>query len=247
MGAVRLALPRLWPADSSRAIPLALRVLGPEGSWRLVDRRGIARVSLENGRMNDTIMVTPSAGMEGDWHVELEYVGEETTSPHGERRAAGEPYRFSFSRFEPAMNWTVRFFAWNDSTDPRSQTAAFSRLLEAAPLLTQSVPRLDYMWCRPMLDGVPQEKLAIEGRGTVTLPAGEYTLRTISDDGVRVWVDDRLVIDSWTPHESAVDNAALAGGTHNLRVQHYQVGGWTELRVEIVRGIQRSIGSPGPH
>jgi hypothetical protein len=67
----------------------------------------------------------------------------------------------------------------------------------------------------------------------VTLPAGEYTLRTISDDGVRVWVGDRLVIDGWTPHESAVDYASLAGGTHHLRVQHYRVGGWTELRVEI--------------
>jgi alpha-L-fucosidase len=62
-----------------------------------------------------------------------------------------------------------------------------------------------------------------------------------------VWVDGTLVIDDWTPHESAVDNAALSGGRHDIRVQYAQVDGWAELRVEIVKGRQRSTGSAGPH
>ena len=82
---------------------------------------------------------------------------------------------------------------------------------------------------------------------TFTLDSGTYTLRTISDDGVRVWLDDKLVIDDWTPHESRVDNAPIGPGRHALRVEYYQVDGWTELRVEVVRGRQRSAGSPGPH
>jgi hypothetical protein len=64
---------------------------------------------------------------------------------------------------------------------------------------------------------------------------------------IRVWVDDRLVSDNWTPHESTVDTAPIAPGRHELRVEYYQVAGWTELRVEIVRGEQRSTRSPGPH
>ena len=64
---------------------------------------------------------------------------------------------------------------------------------------------------------------------------------------MRVWVDGALLIDNWTPHESAVDNAPLSGGTHQVRVLHYQADGWTELRVDFVRGAQRSRGSPGPH
>jgi len=84
---------------------------------------------------------------------------------------------------------------------------------------------------------------------TFALDSGTYTLRTISDDGVRVWLDDKLVIDDWTPHESLVDNAPIApsGGRHVLRVQYYQVDGWTELRVEVMPGRQHSTGSPGPH
>ena len=76
---------------------------------------------------------------------------------------------------------------------------------------------------------------------------GEYTLRTLSDDGVRVWVDGVLVIDDWKPHETALDFAPLAGGHHDLRVQYYQADGWYELRVDIVRGGERSPGSPGQH
>jgi hypothetical protein len=64
---------------------------------------------------------------------------------------------------------------------------------------------------------------------------------------VRVWIDGTLAIDNWTPHESAVDNAPLSGGRHVIRVVHYQVDGWTELRVDFVRGTQRSRGSAGPH
>ena len=82
---------------------------------------------------------------------------------------------------------------------------------------------------------------------TVTLPASDYTLRTISDDGVRVWVDGTLAIDRWSLHESALDSAPLTGGRHELRVQYFQVDGWVELRVDIVRGNERSAGSPGPH
>ena len=74
-----------------------------------------------------------------------------------------------------------------------------------------------------------------------------YTFYTNSDDGVRVWVDGRLAIDSWTPHESKVDVAPLAPGRHDIRVEYYQLRGWTELRVDILNGRQRSEGSPGPH
>ena len=87
----------------------------------------------------------------------------------------------------------------------------------------------------------------MEAMGTVTLPPGSYTLRAISDDAARVWVDGVLTIDDWAPHESVVDHAPLGGGRHELRVRYYQVDGWVELRLDIVRGVERSLGTAGPH
>ncbi|MGE5101366.1 MAG: nitrous oxide reductase family maturation protein NosD, partial [Deltaproteobacteria bacterium] len=152
--------PLLWPVDSSRRTPLPLRVLGPRGPWRVVEQRGIARLSKQRGATGDTLVVTPDAGAD-DWQVDLEYRGATTVSPRGERRAAGAPYRFSYGRFEPRVSWTARFFAWSDSTDPRTRADAFAKLTEATPIVTQQTPRLDYMWYSPTIKGVPQSKFAV--------------------------------------------------------------------------------------
>ena len=239
--------PKLWPVDSSRALPLRLRVLGPPGRWRAEARRGVASLSKESGAVGDTIAVTPAADSSGDWELTLEYRGAATVTPRGVRTPAGQPARFSYARFEPGGDWNVRFFAWTDSTDPRSRPDAFARLLARPPLRERHEPRLDYEWYRPQIAGVPQERWALEASSSVTLSPGDYTLRAISDDAVRVWVDGALVVDDWSPHESVVDNAPLSGGRHELKVQYYQVDGWTELRLDIVRGLQTSRGSPGPH
>ena len=227
--------PKLWPVDSSRAMPLRLRTLGPPGHWSVVSQRGIAALSRTAGRIGDTLSVTPSGGGAGDWEVELEYVGGATQSPRGAPRAAGRPYRFGFHRFEPRLTWSARFFGWNDSTDVLRDSSAFDNLLRKAPILARQLPRLDFEWYRPAIAELPRERWALEASTTVDLPPGAYLLRTISDDGIRIWVDGRLAIDRWTQHESALDTVTLSGGRHELKVRYFQLDGWTELRVEIVQ------------
>ena len=86
-----------------------------------------------------------------------------------------------------------------------------------------------------IVEGVPPDHLALTAEGDVELPAGKYTLRAISDDGVRVYVDANRVIDRWTEHESALDTAPLSEGRHHLRVEYFQLTGFAELRVEILK------------
>ncbi|PYO08963.1 MAG: hypothetical protein DMD30_06900 [Gemmatimonadetes bacterium] len=240
--------PKLWPVDSSRGSPLRLRILGPAGRWRVVGQRGIAALTPTSGRVRDTILVTPRSGSVGDWDLTLESIGAATISPRGERRTAGTPYRFSYSRFEPLIDWSVRFYKWSDSTrNLRKEPASPAAFSTATPILSLNAPRLDFEGYRAPRAEVPREFFALEATGSVDLAPGEYTLRTISDDAIRVWVDSVLVIDNWSPHESALDFAELRGGHHGIRVQYYQADGWYELRVEIVRGRDRSPGSPGAH
>ncbi|MEP7000435.1 MAG: PA14 domain-containing protein, partial [bacterium] len=216
------------------------------GSWRLVQRQGIASLSATSGRVGDTLTVTPGRNVD-DWTVSLEYRGSATRSPTGSSRAARRPYQFSYGRFEPHTDWDVRFFRWPDTTAKELSNDALDSARRGAPLASRHEPRLDYLWYRPTVQGVPQSHFAVDATTEITLQPGVYTLRTISDDGVRVWVDGVLAIDHWTPHESAVDVAPLGPGRHQLRVQYAQVDGWTELRVDVVRGTQRSTGSAGPH
>ncbi|OLC44831.1 MAG: hypothetical protein AUH75_00255 [Gemmatimonadetes bacterium 13_1_40CM_4_65_7] len=178
--------PKLWPVDSTRAVPLRLAVLGPPGTWRVVSQRGIATLSKTSGRMGDTLAVTPAKDSTGDWEVMLEYKGQQ----------------FSYGRFEPPIRWTA------DS---------------------KSLPRVDFFSYRP-------GHWSLQATGTVTLSPGFYTLRAISNNAMRLYLDDKLVIDAWTPHESKVDYAEMPAGQHTLRVEYNQTDGWIELRVEIIRG-----------
>ena len=239
--------PLLWPVDSSQRAPLPLRVLGPAGTWRVVGRRGIASVAKDHGIVGDTIVVTPTTGLD-DWRLTLEYRGPRAiVSSRGVSSARGRSNQFWYERLSPDAHWDVRFYTWTDSTDPRATPEAFRTITTQAPIATQNTPRLDYLWYSPTIKSVPRSKFAIVATSKVTLAPGTYTLRAISDDAVRVWIDGRLAIDDWTPHESVVDTAPLRGGMHDIRVEYYQVDGWTELRVDFVRGTQRPGGSPGPH
>ena len=236
--------PKLWPLDSVRSVPLRLQMLGPPGTWRVVSRRGLAGISRTNGRVPDTVSVTPARTAGADWELVVEYQGAATISPRGVHHSAGTLIRVAYGRYEPAVRWTARVFVWSDSTDPRNHPDAFAALLRGAPLTTLRLSRLDVEGYGRLIPGVPAERFALEASGTVALAPGTYTLRTISDDAMRVWVDGTLKIDQWKPHESALGFATIAGGRHDLRVQYYQIDGWQELRLQIVRGADRSPGTP---
>jgi nitrous oxidase accessory protein NosD len=229
--------PKLWPARVADSAytggPLALVVLGPPGRWRLGGGRGLTGISDSSGIVGDTITVFPQTGAVTDWEIELEYQGSPVVSPRGVRTAPGAPYRFSYRRFVAPVYWSVRAAAWDSASDPRSSIDAFRRRLSLPAMALRREPVLDYMWSRPRLPGFPPEHFGISAEGVVDLPEGRYELVTISDDGIRVWVDDQLVIDHWEPHESSLRTAELSGGRRRLRVEYYQVSGWMELRVQV--------------
>jgi parallel beta-helix repeat protein len=239
--------PKLWPTDTARA-EVRLAVLGPAGSWRVARRDGVARVSAESGVTGDTLVVTPRAGSEGDWSIELGYEGEAVLSSRGTAHLAGAVVPFGFERFDPTGPWALRIYAWTDpAADPGDDPAAFERLTSGDPILERDEARLDYQWFTPHIDGMPPERWAAVATSTVELAEGEYSIRTISDDGIRVWVDDELALDAFEPHGSRVDYAPIGPGRHELLVEYVQIGGWMELRLDIVRGRPSSSGSPGPH
>jgi parallel beta-helix repeat protein len=238
--------PKLWPVDSTTA-SVRLRVLGPPGSWRVTDARGVERLSARAGRTGDTIVVVPATEALGDWAVEAEYTGGPTVSPRGTERPAGDPVAFGYERFDPFGAWDLRFHRWEPGTIELEQEEAVERLLAGEPFMTRTESRLDYQWFTPRIEGVPREGWAVEATSAVDLDPGAYSLRTITDGRVRVWIDGRLVIDRWEPHGAEVAYAPIAPGRHEVRVLYVQPAGWTEVRVDVVRGDARSAGSPGPH
>jgi parallel beta-helix repeat protein len=228
--------PKLWPAGRSDANPMRLRVLGPAGTWRVASKDGVAALSSDAGRVGDTLTVTPAAGRENDYRVELEYRGAAITTTFGEHVPAGRAVPFGWSRFEPASRWHVKFVAWDSTAAPFGSAAAITRALAAPALATLDTNRLDLTWYGPPRRTIPQARVLTQAIDTVHLAPGRYVLRTIADDAIRVYLDGRLILDDWVPGESHVKEVPFtATGTHQLRVEHLQVDGWYELRVDIGR------------
>ncbi len=63
--------------------------------------------------------------------------------------------------------------------------------------------------------------------------AETYTFTTSSDDGVRLWVDGKLLIDDWTGHAPTDDAATITlapGKTYDLRLEYFQYLSGAELK-----------------
>ena len=73
---------------------------------------------------------------------------------------------------------------------------------------------------------LPRDHFSIRWTGFIQAPkTGDYTLATASDDGVRLWIDDKPVIDDWNVHPLATDTAIVhfaANTHHKVRLEYYQ-------------------------
>jgi beta-glucosidase len=67
---------------------------------------------------------------------------------------------------------------------------------------------------------------------------GYYTFYTSSDDGVRLYIDGKRVINNWTPHSETTDSYSteFAGGkSYEIKVEYFDAGGGGGLGVGVVR------------
>ena len=74
--------------------------------------------------------------------------------------------------------------------------------------------------------GIAPNSFSVRWRGQVqTIESGNYRFRTLSDQGVRVWLNGRLIIDNWTAHTVTTNTSAvvalIAGKKYDIRVQYY--------------------------
>lgn len=111
--------------------------------------------------------------------------------------------------------------------------------LTGTPVLTRSETTVE-------LTGAPAsvqpENFSARFQGTITIPVqtGDVTLGTVSDDGVRVWIDNQLCIDNWQPNDSVTTVSSLvlkAGSTHQLRIEYLQLGGGAVLSLKWKNGL----------
>lgn len=101
--------------------------------------------------------------------------------------------------------------------------------LQGQPVLSR-VEAVNFSWPGSPGAGLPADGFSVRWSGLIEAgKTGTHTLQTLSDDGVRVWVDGQLVIDNWTGHAPAYNNsiplAWTAGQRYNITVEYQELGG----------------------
>lgn len=96
--------------------------------------------------------------------------------------------------------------------------------------------RIDFDWSMAApASGVPRESFS--ARWTAILRprvSDSYTLVTSTDDGVRLWLNDELLIDDWNPHgvmENRATARLAAGADYVLRVEYFNGSGGGSARL----------------
>lgn len=102
---------------------------------------------------------------------------------------------------------------------------------------TRSDASIDFAWnTAAPLSGMGADTFSVRWTGhTVPQFSETYTFYTVSDDGVRLWVNGVLVIDNWNDHgttENAATVALVAGQSYSVKMEYYENTGGAVAKLE---------------
>jgi beta-glucosidase len=124
-----------------------------------------------------------------------------------------------------------------------------NRELQGPPALTRVDARVDFRWYRgaPTSEGVargeippeqalPNDEFSVRWTGQLTPPvSGRYEIVATGDDGFRVFLDGKAILEEWTVHPRALAKSAAvdleAGKAYDLRVEYFESIRDSEIRL----------------
>jgi hypothetical protein len=140
----------------------------------------------------------------GSYEIRVEYY----------ERSGDASIELSWGRVGAITNWRGEYF--NNNT------------LTGSPVLTRDDTAVNFNWGGDApASQVPANNFSVRWTRTVTFAAGNYIFRATIDDGMRVFIDDTLVLDEWAPNSSRTVSFTinLTAGQHALKVEYYDLTG----------------------
>ena len=144
-------------------------------------------------------------------------------------------------RSSPAFRVIPRDFLTVDSAGTRRQGIRGeyfdNNRLEGTPRVVRHDPAIDFGWTlNSPARGIPFDWYSVRWTGTLTVPpTGVSRIGLEANDGYRLWIDGRLVIDNWTKqgHRTRLADVALEPGQgYPLKLEYFETTG--NARVKLV-------------
>lgn len=103
--------------------------------------------------------------------------------------------------------------------------------LSGSPVATRIETKINYNWSgmAPEVGGLGTDNFSVRWTATMSSPTStNYQFQLGGDDAYRLYIDDALVIDQWTPsayHYNTVTRRLTAGRKYKVVVEYFQKGG----------------------
>ena len=110
-----------------------------------------------------------------------------------------------------------------------------NRNLNGTPVFTRCESKINNYWGRSGPgNGVNNDNFSVRWTGQFQFEEGAYTFRTISDDGVRVWLDDKNITNAWKPQSATTytSRQQVEAGIHQVKMEYYERGGYAVARLD---------------
>ncbi len=117
------------------------------------------------------------------------------------------------------------YYTWSGNKAPEDPASL-------KPVKEDISPWINYVWWDSPAPGIPSEFYAILWFGYIEVDRpGMYRFYLTTDDGSRLWIDDKLIIDAWKdqpPTTYISDPIYLSQGYHRIKYYFYNKYGFAE-------------------
>ena len=141
------------------------------------------------------------------------------------------------SRIPSGRRLTVETLEPREMLSGQGLSAQYFHNVDLTGLAVERTEAVDFAWgVVAPAPGVDPETFSVRWTGQVeALYTETYTFRTVSDEGVRLWVDGQLLIDRWDAHTAQVDSGTIdlvAGQRYDIRLEYYDDTGSAQIRLQ---------------
>ena len=108
--------------------------------------------------------------------------------------------------------------------------------LSNAPIVVRNDSDVNFNWGRSApASFVPVDNFSARWTRTLSFAAQTYRFSVRADDGVRVWLDNGLIIDEWHTFANTTysRDVLMPAGTHSVRIEFYEAAGEAFIQFKI--------------
>ncbi|MFZ4573278.1 MAG: NosD domain-containing protein [Phycisphaerales bacterium] len=146
--------------------------------------------------------------------------------------------------------WRAKFFEWKKDVDPRERLEDWRLLADAASAVELGSLRLPFGHGGPRACAMaiadeqrsrlpePGDHFGMIATTRLRLPAGDWRVRVLSDDGIRVTADGAAVVENWTWHGPTTNEGVLRVDRERVvefGVEYFEIDGYAVLELTLER------------